>query len=137
MTMKRKIWMLLAAFAAAGVVAPGCSEGGPEPDAGPGAGSGGDGSGSGPLFVAVRTADYESEGGPVAGDDAAGRLRACLFEQGRMTAVYDAADDAQAGVGFRLDRTTGDRLYVLSGDAAMPTSRLSARRVRPSGSGSP
>lgn len=65
-------------------------------------------------------ADYESEGGPVAGDDAAGRLRACLFEQGRMTAVYDAADDAQAGVGFRLDRTTGDRLYVLSGDAAMP-----------------
>ena len=72
MTMKRKIWMLLAAFAAAGVVAPGCSEGGPEPDAGPGAGSGGDGSGSGPLFVAVRTADYESEGGPVAGDDAAG-----------------------------------------------------------------
>lgn len=135
--MKRKIWMLLAAFAAAGVVAPGCSEGGPEPDAGPGAGSGGDGSGSGPLFVAVRTADYESEGGPVAGDDAAGRLRACLFEQGRMTAVYDAADDAQAGVGFRLDRTTGDRLYVLSGDAAMPTSRLSARRVRPSGSGSP
>ena len=120
MTMKRKIWMLLAAFAAAGVVAPGCSEGGPEPDAGPGAGPGGDGSGSGPLFVAVRTADYESEGGPVAGDDAAGRLRACLFEQGRMTAVYDAADDAQAGVGFRLDRTTGDRLYVLSGDAAMP-----------------
>ena len=120
MTMKRKIWMLLAAFAAAGVVAPGCSEGGPEPDAGPGAGSGGDGSGSRPLFVAVRTADYESEGGPVAGDDAAGRLRACLFEQGRMTAVYDAADDAQAGVGFRLDRTTGDRLYVLSGDAAMP-----------------
>lgn len=104
--MKRKIWMLLAAFAAAGVVAPGCSEGGPEPDAGPGVGSGGDGSGSGPLFVAVRTADYESEGGPVAGDDAAGRLRACLFEQGRMTAVYDAADDAQAGVGFRL---TGDK----------------------------
>ena len=124
MTMKRKIWMLLAAFAAAGVVAPGCSEGGPESDAGPGAGPGGDGSGSGPLFVAVRTADYESEGGPVAGDDAAGRLRACLFEQGRMTAVYDAADDAQAGVGFRLDRTTGDRLYVLSGDAAMPLSLI-------------
>ena len=130
--MKRKIWM---AFAAAGVVAPGCSEGGPEPDAGHGAGSGGDGSGSGPLFVAVRTADYESEGGPVAGDDAAGRLRACLFEQGRMTAVYDAVDDAQSGSGSTGRPGTGSMFFQAM--LRCPTSRLSARRVRPSGSGSP
>lgn len=124
MTMKRKIWMLLAAFAAAGVVAPGCSEGGPEPDAGPGAGSGGDGSGSGPLFVAVRTADYESEGGPVAGDRVvlriAGRaeddgnpcrLGVGLEDTGHLEAAHlthhDVEQDQRIALGVHLERLFG------------------------------
>ena len=55
--------------------------------------------------ITLRTADYETSGGSVAGEvpEELGELDACLFDAGEMVAVYKAVG---AG-GFDIDRTQG------------------------------
>ena len=62
--------------------------------------------------ITLRTADYETSGGSVAGEvpEELGELDACLFDAGEMVAVYKAVG---AG-GFDIDRTQGT-LYVVAG----------------------
>ncbi len=114
--MKRKINAILASllFVFAGAISCAKTDPGveptPTPDPGPG---------PGPdpitpsLFVSVELSSYESAGGTTPDEDLLKNLRACLFEEGQMVAIYDHPTDSEKGFGFEIDRNDGT-LYVLN-----------------------
>ena len=64
-------------------------------------------------FVRIHLADYQTAGDEITGENDLQDLRACLFENGRMTAVYDHLVGRTGGYGLQLDRNSGT-LYVLT-----------------------
>ena len=104
--MKIEIRALLAAIVISGMGLTACSkpEPGPEPNPEPT-----------PVtsFVSVQLLDYATAGEDHSDGDSPNELHACLFEDGRMTQVYDNPIPGTDGYGFRVDRDAGT-LYVLT-----------------------
>lgn len=96
--------ILTAALATLGMAA--CTK--PAPSPGP---DGGDPEPS--TTVTVRMADYQTQGLAAADDADWAGLQACLFEEGRMTAVYDNPTATSGGYTFRVASDTGT-CYVLT-----------------------
>ena len=65
------------------------------------------------VLVTVNLSDYEVSDGYEGDEPDLSDLRACLFENGRMTKVYDRIATGVDRYGFRLDRDAGT-LYVLT-----------------------
>lgn len=100
MKMKARINTIFAAVAAIGLTA--CSK--PEPAPTP---TGTD------MSVTVRMSDYKSGGVAIAGETSWDGLKACLFEDGVMSAVYDNPVQNNDGYMFNIDKNAGT-LYVLT-----------------------
>lgn len=95
----------------------------PDPTPGPGIDPTPPGSEETAQRIVVRLADYglEEDSFATSDDLAALELQGCLFEQGRMTAVYDATRAADSETfEFRLDRPSQGRFYVLSRTEGLP-----------------
>lgn len=100
MKMKARINTIFAAVAAIGLTA--CSK--PEPAPTP---TGTD------MSVTVRMSDYKSGGVAIAGETSWEGLKACLFKDGVMSAVYDTPVQNNDGYIFNIDKNAGT-LYVLT-----------------------
>lgn len=100
MKMKARINTIFAAVAAIGLTA--CSK--PEPAPTP---TGTD------MSVTVRMSDYKSGGVAIAGETSWEGLKACLFKDGVMSAVYDNPVQNNDVYMFNIDKNAGT-LYVLT-----------------------
>ncbi len=105
--MNIKINVIFAALIASGAMATSCSQIESDTEITPAE-----------SFVTVQLADYETSGENIQGENDLDDLQACLFENGRMTQVYDQPVASTSGYGFRIPRETGT-LYVLTNTTAI------------------
>lgn len=116
-TILHKLSML---FISAGLLMAGCSKSGSDNDTDSGSGNPKPDPTPEYPYVTVRQSDYESEDNPTTDEDQAIELQACLFEAGRMVAIYDKPETTADGYGFRLDRETDGTFYVVTKASGMP-----------------
>ena len=69
----------------------------------------------GGKVIRVSTAPFPTDGGAdaAAGEDAVGEVNAYLFEEGRLTRIYESLPVSDNGCEVRVDRLSG-RLYVVA-----------------------
>lgn len=65
------------------------------------------------TVLSLRMADYESAGQSLAGENEITDFKACIFEEGRMTHIYDNLQASGSGYALQLDSHSGT-LYVLA-----------------------
>ncbi|WP_346691386.1 hypothetical protein [Alistipes sp. Marseille-P5061] len=65
------------------------------------------------TVLSLRMADYESAGQSLAGENEITDFKACIFEEDRMTHIYDNLQASGSGYALQLDSHSGT-LYVLA-----------------------
>lgn len=65
------------------------------------------------TVLSLRMADYEGAGQSLAGENEITDFKACIFEEGRMTHIYDNIQASGSGYALQLDSHSGT-LYVLA-----------------------
>lgn len=120
--MKTRINAILAALLIAFASTVSCSktdpgvDPGPNPDPGPGPNPDPEITNT---FVTIDLAPYETDTEAIVSEEEWQDMRGYLFQDGKLTAVYDKPSDTEQGFGFEIDHNTGN-FYVLTRTSSMP-----------------
>lgn len=84
--------------------------------------------GPAPL-VKTRLAAFEGTGQALEGENEVSDLRACLFESGVLTKVYDAPTSVDGGYGIQLDSHAGTLYVVANTEGLLDLNALKERSI--------